>query len=71
MSGLRPLIAWGVPLVLIVAHQTLAPRGASVWAGLPLELWIRLGWIVAAWVYLLWFTRVVWPPEGEAEGEPE
>ncbi|MEC8494717.1 MAG: hypothetical protein VXZ39_07335 [Planctomycetota bacterium] len=60
MLGPRTLIAWGAPMALIIAPQSVAPRGATIWFGLPLELWTRLAWIAAAWVYLLWFTRVVW-----------
>ena len=72
MSGPQTLLAWGAPLALIVAHQFVAPRGASVWGGLPVELWTRLAWIAAAWVYLLWFTRVVWTDrEGEGNSETE
>ena len=72
MLGPRTLIAWGVPIALIVAHQIVAPQGAEVRGGLPLELWTRLAWIAAAWAYLLWFTRVVWTgAEGEGESESE
>ena len=72
MLGSRTLIAWGVPTALIAAHQFVAPGGAEVRGGLPLELWTRLAWIAAAWAYLLWFTRVVWTgAEGGENGEVE
>lgn len=72
MLGPRTLIAWGVPIALIVAHQIVAPQGAEVRGGLPLELWTRLAWIAAAWAYLLWFTRVVWTDGEDGEhGEVE
>ena len=70
MRGKRTLIAWGVPIALIVAHQIVAPQGAEVRGGLPLELWTRLAWIAAAWAYLLWFTRVVWA-ERKSKGDSE
>ena len=66
MSPLSRSIAWGVPLALVAVHQVVAPRGAEVRAGLPLELWVRLAWIAVAWVYLVWFARTVWT--GESDG---
>lgn len=65
MPSGRALVAWGVPLALVVVHQVTAPRGASLWLGLPLEWWVRIVWIAAAWAYLLWFARAVWQVEAE------
>jgi len=65
MPSGRALVAWGVPVALACIHQWVAPRGATLWLGLPLEWWVRLAWIAAAWLYLLWFARVVWQVEPE------
>ena len=76
MPSGRALVAWGVPVALACIHQWVAPRGATLWLGLPLEWWVRLAWIAAAWQYLLWFARVVWqvepePSESEVGGSPD
>ncbi|MEC7232812.1 MAG: hypothetical protein VXW31_07735 [Planctomycetota bacterium] len=72
MLGPRTLIAWGAPVALIVAHQLVAPRGATVVGGVPLELLTRLAWIAAARAYQLWFTRAVWTDrEGAENSEAE
>ena len=76
MPSGRALVAWGVPVALACIHQWVAPRGATLWLGLPLEWWARLAWIAAAWLYLLWFARVVWqvepePSESEVGGSPD
>lgn len=76
MPSGRALVAWGVPVALACIHQWVAPRGATLWLGLPLEWWVRLAWVAAAWVYLLWFARVVWqvepePSESEVGGSPD
>lgn len=76
MPSGRALVAWGVPVALACIHQWVAPRGATLWLGLPLEWWVRLAWIAAAWLYLLWFARVVWqvepePSESEVGGSPD
>lgn len=34
---------------------------SSLWMGvLPAELGYRLLWMLAAWIYLAWFCRVIW-----------
>ena len=76
MPSGRALVAWGLPVALACIHQWVAPRGATLWLGLPLEWWVRLPWIGAAWLYLLWFARVVWqvepePSECEVGGSPD
>ena len=76
MPSGRALVAWGVPVALACIHQWVAPRGATLWLGLPLEWWVRLAWIAAAWLYLLWFARVVWqvepePSKSEVGGSPD
>jgi hypothetical protein len=68
---LRLLIAWAVPIALLLIHQIAAPRGGELWLGLPEEWWLRLGWCAVAWVYLAWFARAVWTDEEATDGGAE
>lgn len=57
--------AWLLGLLLVVLH--LIPWG---WEGnwlpwLPAELGFRIGWMLLALAYLLWFCRAVWTTEGD------
>lgn len=64
-------LAWAGLLVLLVLHVDFwRPQRPVLWLGwLPEELAYRLGWMLLAWLYLLFFTRWIWR-SGEGSGEP-
>lgn len=59
-------IAWVFGLLLVGLHLAPLGQGDDWMCGLPAELGFRLGWMLLAWIYLLWFCRHVWKT-GEGE----
>jgi len=60
-------LAWIGFLALLILHLDFwRPRGSGIWFGwMPEELAWRLGWIVLAVGYLLFFTTAVWRERGQ------
>ncbi|MCB1036941.1 MAG: hypothetical protein KDD47_24150 [Acidobacteria bacterium] len=58
-------IAWIGLVVLIVLHLDFwRPQRAVLYFGwLPEDMAYRLGWMLLAWAYLIFFTRSVWREE--------
>jgi hypothetical protein len=58
-------IAWAWGIVLLVLHVDFwRPQRAALHFGwLPEELLYRLGWMLLAWLYLLFFCGRVWRGE--------
>lgn len=52
-------------LLLLAGHLDFwRPRSAEIVLGwIPVELAWRLAWMLAAWLYLMAFTRFVWRDE--------
>lgn len=61
-------IAWAGFILLIVLHLDFwRPQRAVLYFGwLPEDLAYRLLWMLAAWVYLLFFTAKIWREEADA-----
>ncbi len=61
----RGRIAWALGLLLVALHLDFwRPDRPVLWFGwMPEELLWRLGWMLAAFVYLLWFCARVWRVE--------
>lgn len=57
---------------LLLGHlDSWRPQRAVVWFGwLPEELAWRIAWMLAAWAFVVWFTRAVWARETSDEEEP-
>lgn len=65
-------LAWLLALALVVLHLDFwRPRRGVLYLGwLPEELLWRLGWMLLAALYLVWFCGWVWREEpGEASAE--
>ena len=60
------ILAWsGFALLLILHLDFWRPQVARLHFGwLPEELAWRLGWMLLAWLYLVWFCARVWRDEG-------
>ncbi|MEM6568751.1 MAG: hypothetical protein AAF957_10095 [Planctomycetota bacterium] len=67
-SRTRLLLAWTGGIALTVLHLApwFEPRPRLVLGVLPEELAYRLGWMVLAFAYLVWFTASVWREEDGA-----
>ena len=68
------VIAWAGFALLIVTHLDFwRPQRPELYFGwLPEDLAYRLLWMLAAWAYLLFFTRWVWRDDAtgdDARGE--
>ena len=59
-------LAWLVGLGLLFVHlfvgRDLGPNLRFGW--IPDELLLRMAWLGAAWLYLLFFCAVIWRPPG-------
>ena len=55
-------IAWAGGLLLVALHLDFwRPQRAELWLGwLPEDMAYRLSWMLAAFLYLLFFTTRVW-----------
>lgn len=62
------LLAWLLALALVALHlDPWRPQRATLHLGwVPEELLWRLGWMLLAFLYLVWFCAVVWREEDEA-----
>ena len=58
-------IAWIALLLLVVTHMDFwRPQEVSLVAGwLPFELAYRIVWLLAAWLYMVFLCRLLWPEE--------
>lgn len=67
------LLAWLGGLALVALHVDFwRPRRPVLWLGwLPEELAYRLGWMLLAWLYLLFLTRRVWNRETAGAADEE
>ena len=63
----RGLTAWAIGLLLVVLHvDAWRPKRDVLWFdAIPEELGYRVAWMLAAAVYLVWFTACVWRSEGD------
>lgn len=64
---LNSVVAWSLGLLLVGLHLAPLGHGEDWIPGLPAELGFRLGWMVLALFYLLWFCRHIWKAEGGEE----
>ena len=68
MKDLRSwLAAIGLVVLLILHVDAWRTPSPTLWGGvLPAELGWRIGWMIAAWIYLILFARWVWGNEEDA-----
>lgn len=67
-SRVERRLAWAGALLLLVLHNdSWRPQRPVLWFGwVPEELLWRLGWMLLAWLYLLWFCSRIWRGEERA-----
>lgn len=60
-------IAWVGAFALLILHLDFwRPSTPELWFGsVPAELGYRVGWMVLAWLYLMFVTSRVWTSEPE------
>lgn len=64
-------LAWILGGVLVALHLVLSPQSTDLLLGwVPVELAVRVGWMLLAWLYLEWFTRRVWGAVGTRPAAP-
>jgi hypothetical protein len=66
MSSTRTqLTAWVGGLILLALHLDFwRERSTALLGGaVPFELAWRVGWMLAAFIYLVWFCRAIWIEE--------
>ena len=60
--SIRTLVAWGGALLLLALHLHFwVDAGPLLLMGwLPVDLAYRIAWLMLAWVYMIFFCKMVW-----------